>query len=60
MPALCIFWLQNDELLINKNSGNYLPIIATLWGMHIIAFLTKLRIYKLVPFDKKNDDDDEF
>ena len=47
MPAFCIFVFPNDGLEIEGNTGSYLSNMYLLWGIHVITFLPKLRIYKI-------------
>ena len=48
MPPLCIFFLNSEHLHKNEaeNTQSYLPIMYTLWGMHVLHFVCSLRIYK--------------
>lgn len=47
MPPILIWNLDSPELTIEGNTGTYMPIIYTLWGMHVLHFLFQLRIYEL-------------
>lgn len=60
MPVLLIFLLQDSDLVIDGAQGSYAIIMYTLFGVHILAFATKLRIYKIVMPKAKTEDDDDF
>ena len=60
MAPICIFWLQSSELELEDKEGSYMPIMYTLWGIHFIAFVFKLRVYKYEPYNEKLSNDDDF
>ena len=62
MPPVCIWMIQGPGLEFPNKTESYLPLMYTLWAMHCIAFVCKLRIYTIdVPKPKKvSSKDDEF
>ena len=65
MPPIVIFWLQDeksnvgmaggDETITDEDGeeekGSFVPIMYTLWAMHILHFMFQLRIYMAVEKD---------
>ena len=64
MPPVCIL-LDDQDLWFAGKTSSYFKIIYTLWGMHILAFICQIFIYKRSPKDKADivahfDKDDQF
>lgn len=54
MPPICIYMINGPHLVFSDRTESYLPLMYTMWAMHCIAFLVKLRVYKIdVRKDKK-------
>lgn len=47
MPALCIFGLEGSKYL-EGSTQTLLPIMYTLWAMHILHFVLQTRIYEYI------------
>jgi len=60
MPAVLIFFLQDPDLIINGAQDSYAIIMYVLVAVHVLAFATKLRIYKIVMPKVKTEDDDNY
>jgi len=48
MPIVCII-IDNDSLYTPCGTQSYFPILYTLWGMHVVAFMCQITIYKKDP-----------
>ena len=46
MPLVSIVLLQGDYMVNPEASGSYESLVWILWGMHVVAFLFKMRIYE--------------
>ena len=51
MPPLCIFVLQRNTggLTLEGKDGSFLPNMFLIWAIHVLTFLPKMRILKIVP-----------
>lgn len=45
MPAVSLFGLKSTDLQIPGRTGSFVPIMYTMWAMHVIHFAFQLRIY---------------
>jgi len=48
MPAVCII-IESPEMEEQGKDASYFPILYTLWGMHVIAFIVQIFIYTRAP-----------
>lgn len=48
LPLVCIL-LQSDSanLIFEGKTASYAPIVYTLFGMHLLHFVCKMKIYKI-------------
>ena len=62
MPPFCAFILQPYTNLgtIEGNYESYRPIMLATWGIHVLTFLVKVRIYETKEHEEPNfgNDDD--
>ena len=51
MPPVCIYVLQQNTggLTLEDKDGSFLPNMYLIWAIHVLTFLPKMRIFKILP-----------
>ena len=47
MPPILLYALDSPDLQISSRTQSYIPIMYTLWAMHLIHFAFQIRIYEI-------------
>ena len=57
MPPVCIFVLQQSTngLILEGKDGSFLPNMYLIWAIHVLTFLPKMRIFKIVKVGAEDD-----